>query len=317
MEFRHEAFGYNSATKQNFELVDGKSPTVTVKRGETNRISVAVTVTHTDIAGSNPAEVLTRPPLKLQTGWPFQTKYEIRWDVEVSDSGEIVVLGDPQERKQVKDTNKRVVTELKLDFEKSNAKYLAIQAQTKFSASGLKLDLPFVEGEGELIQIGGGSFESPRLKFLCKLVAEKQKESKPWPKISRELASTEVLFEKVDKDTVPNQSIRDLKAWTNGIKAWKDDNKADLLYQVIKDGAVPIQLEGNTSKSGSKDYNLKLAKRRIEAVERVLKTQLGSNKLAIVGVPKGKNPTEEDNDYKVDVFFIKELAEAAIANRQA
>jgi len=88
----------------------------------------------------------------------------------------------------------------------------------------------------------------------------------------------------------------------------KDIEKIEELRYVIVLGAVPIWLEGYTSKSGSKDYNAKLAKRRIEAVERKLEQSFGSN-LKFVEKPKAQSKFEEEHDYRVDVSFDKSLAE--------
>ena len=78
---------------------------------------------------------------------------------------------------------------------------------------------------------------------------------------------------------------------------------------------MPLTLEGNTSKSGSKTYNAKLANQRIEAVERKLKSSFGSSKVKFDSNPKAQSKFEEEHDYRVDVSFIKEVAEVAMINR--
>ncbi len=136
-------------------------------------------------------------------------------------------------------------------------------------------------------------------------------EPKPMPKITRDLTSTEVYFG-VDTKTGKGQdklqpsSLRDLLGWAKKIKEIEE------LYQVLSNGKVDIYLEGNTSKSGSKEFNAKLAQSRIDAVERALKSQLSSNRLAIVSVPKAQSKFEEEHDYRVDINFDKGAAESAI-----
>jgi outer membrane protein OmpA-like peptidoglycan-associated protein len=309
MQFKFEAYCFNTATKKGFPIAAGTTPTVTIKRGESNQIAIGVSVVHTDIGGPDPPKSLTNPPLSVERGWPFQTRYDFVWDVEV-EGDEISILGDPKRRKEVKKERKGVTTEFKPE---GSAKYLAIHAQSTFQSKGLKLDLPFVEGEGDLtddLGLGDKSIQSEEVKFLCKLEAEKA-EKKTWPKIPSSILSAKAYFEVKDKSTLPTSSVRDIEGWVKDIKNIQE------LYDVIKDSDVTIHLDGYTSKSGSKDYNKKLAKERIDAVVRLLKkdSNLGSG-IDTVADPKAQSKTEEEHDYRVEVYFDKSRAETAMKARE-
>jgi hypothetical protein len=128
---------------------------------------------------------------------------------------------------------------------------------------------------------------------------------KPVPKIPREIARTSAYFEKRGEDKLPTSSLHRLDDWAEKI------GKIEELHEVIEYGWLDIHLEGNTSKSGAKDFNAKLATQRIESVERALNKHFGS-KVLYKRKPKDQSKYEEKNDYRVDVFFKKEDAEKAI-----
>lgn len=305
MQFSYEAVGANNTTRAVFPIAAGKAPVVTVIRGRINQISIAVTVTHTDVFGPDPpAELVNHPVLKLEKGWPFRTTYDFDWDLEV-DGDEISILGDSKETPRVKRSKEGVTTLLKA---KGGPKFLEIHAVSKFSQSGLKLDLPFVEGEGDIINVGGRSVTGTPVKFLCKLEAERA-ENKSFPKIPDGLVSAKAYFDAKNEGTLPTQSVKDVEAWVRGIKDFADG----ALYRAIRDGQVTLHLDGHTSRSGSKDYNKKLAESRIRAVATILKksTNFGSG-IDIVPAPKKQSGYEEKHDYRVELYFDKVKAEIAM-----
>jgi outer membrane protein OmpA-like peptidoglycan-associated protein len=140
---------------------------------------------------------------------------------------------------------------------------------------------------------------------------------KVWPKIPRDILKTSAYFgtdSKKGRDSadLPPSSMRDLQDWVRGIE------KHEEVFTVLAQGLVEIWLEGNTSKSGSKEYNERLAKQRIAAVERVLTRAFGSStKLRFVRNPKAQSKFEEQADYRVDVFFHKEQTELVLLGRQS
>lgn len=152
--------------------------------------------------------------------------------------------------------------------------------------------------------------------FVCALSVDPKSLKKTWPKIPRDLTKTSAYFgtdSKKGRDSadLPPSSLRDLEKWA------RDIEKHEEVYAVIAEGLVPVWLEGNTSRSGSKEYNARLAKLRIDAVERVLTRAFGSTKMRFVPKPKAQSKFEEQADYRVDVFFNKEEAELIILGRQS
>lgn len=149
--------------------------------------------------------------------------------------------------------------------------------------------------------------------FVCDLAVQKRPEIAA-PKVPRDLTKVSAYFGEpgkkgLDSATLPTSSLKDLDRWVREIE------KQEELYQVIAEGMVPLTLEGNTSKSGSKAYNAKLANQRIEAVERKLKSSFGSSKVKCDSKPKAQSRFEEEHDYRVDISFVKEVAEIAMINR--
>ena len=149
--------------------------------------------------------------------------------------------------------------------------------------------------------------------FVCDLAVQKRPEIAA-PKVPRDLTKVSAYFGEpgrkgLNSANLPTSSLKDLDKWVREIEKLED------LYQVIGEGMVPLTLEGNTSKSGSKTYNAKLAKQRIEAVERKLQSSFGSSKVTFDSKPKAQSKFEEEHDYRVDVSFVKEVAEIAMINR--
>jgi hypothetical protein len=311
LQFTFEAHGMNITTKKAFSMRSGDVTTVMLKRGEINKISISVTVMHSDFLGPDPSPDLVRALSSIrsvQKGWPFHTRYDFDWDIDVSDD-EILILGDPRETTAVLKAMEGVKTEFKT---KGESKYLAIFGKSTFSARGLKLDLPFVEGEGEIVSIGGDRVESAPVKFVCKLDAPKA-EKKTWPKIPDSMLVAKAYFDAKNEDKLPTQSIRDVESWVKEIKSFADG----ALFAAIRDKDVTIHLEGYTSKSGSKEYNKKLAESRIDSVARILmkSTNFGSG-ADLVRVPKNQSRFEEKHDYRVEMYFDKVRAEIAMKARE-
>jgi hypothetical protein len=159
------------------------------------------------------------------------------------------------------------------------------------------------------------SFESPKVKFICKLEAEKQKETKPWPKVPRNLKVSAYFGEPgkkgIDSADLPITGLGYIDGWVTKITSKENEE----LFSVIADGTVPIYLEGNVSKSGSKTHNDKLVKKRIETVKRKLTRSLGS-KVKFVTFPKGQSKFEGEDEYRVDIYFDIPMAETAIYDRR-
>jgi outer membrane protein OmpA-like peptidoglycan-associated protein len=217
-------------------------------------------------------------------------------------------MGDPRETKEAKKVRDGVKTEFKVA---ESSKFLAIQATSTLSVSGLKLDLPFVEGEGDIFNVGGTS-QDAKAKFTCRLLLPNA-ENKTWPKVRDDLTSASAYFDAKDEDTLPTASIKDIESWVKEIKGYAGGE----LYAAIRDKDVTLLLEGNTSKSGSKDYNAKLANRRIDAVARILKkgTNFGGG-VDLASIPKAQSKYEEKHDYRVDVSFDKVKAMIALKARE-
>jgi hypothetical protein len=174
---------------------------------------------------------------------------------------------------------------------------VAVAASVRLGQSKLRDKTPFVQmvvdvaagytSDGFSIGLRGGplsggiSISGSKVggkdQMEIKLILDMEQPPAPLPeppKIPRDLLMTRAYFEKKDADKLPSGSLRDLDKWVNAIA------KIEELDSVISGGRLDIFLEGNTSKSGSKDYNAKLAKRRIEAVERALNQRFGSSSVA-------------------------------------
>jgi outer membrane protein OmpA-like peptidoglycan-associated protein len=290
-EYKYEATAELLLDKKSVEHVDiskGKGVLKKLQDGKMHFVKLVIDARFSGPLGPNDDTILK--------GFPLGKKFEVTWTVDV-DGGKVKIFNSPKKVESKEQLTPGDECELK---ESDNGDSVVATV----SCLGYNL---------------GAADDKDSKVFVCNLEADKKSaptpEANQLPKVSRDLIKTSAYFGesgKKGKDSadLPTGSLKDLEKWV------KDIEKVEELYDVIADGSVPICLEGNTSKSGSKDYNAKLAKQRIDAVERKLSQFFHSSKVKFVAKPKAQSKFEEEHDYRVDVSFDKTLAEnMMIANR--
>jgi outer membrane protein OmpA-like peptidoglycan-associated protein len=238
--------------------------------------------------------------------------YSARWLASFTDDGVNLELDGKQPKlfttKKLQGKEWDVSVDFKLDQSKEKDKkpFVRVDVECKiayefagFTVSGYGVSGPPIMARKDKAESEG------RLQLNLEFI-NRPAGSRPTPKIPRDLTKTKAYFEKINEDKLPSASLRTLDTWTNKIEKFEE------LHHVIEMGSLVIYLEGNTSRSGSKLYNADLAKRRIESVVRKLNSNFGSPRVSYSKKPKAQSEYEEQNDYRVDVFFKKEEAEKAI-----
>jgi outer membrane protein OmpA-like peptidoglycan-associated protein len=272
--------------KKSIEHVDiskGKGVLKKLQDGQMHYVKLVIDARFSGPGGPN-ADTLIK-------GFPLGKKFEVTWTVDV-DGGKVKVFNSPK-----KVESKEQLTpgdECQLETDQGDSVVATV------SCLGYNL---------------GAADDKDSKVFVCNLQVQEEKKPAPTPqipKIPRNITKTSAYFGEpgkkgIDSADLPTSSLKDLERWV------KDIERIEELFNAIVYNGVPICLEGNTSKSGAKDYNAKLAKRRIEAVQRKLEQFFGSSAVEFVAKPKAQSKFEEEHDYRVDVFFDKTLAEKAMA----
>jgi hypothetical protein len=287
-EFKYEATAELLLDKKSVERVDiskGKGALKKLQNGQMYHVKLVIDARFSGPTGPNDRSIGMLP------GFPFGKKFEVTWTVDV-DGGKVKIFNPPK----IDESNDQLSPKDQCELKESDQ---GDSVAATISCLGYNF---------------GTKDDKDSKVFVCNLQVQEEKKPAPpaeIPKIPRDITKTSAYFGEpgkkgLDSANLPTSSLKDLDKWV------KDIERIEELYKVLARGAVKIFLEGNTSKSGSKEYNAKLAKRRIEAVERKLEQSFRSSDLWFDEKPKAQSKFEEEHDYRVDVFFDKAEAEKEI-----
>ena len=119
------------------------------------------------------------------------------------------------------------------------------------------------------------------------------------PKIFRGWKS---VFFAVDKDIIIDKELQLFKEWM------RDLEKDKIRYSRLREGIIPINVDGYASPTGKGQHNQDLSRKRKEKVKKLLQDELGSA-AKIVDTAKGeanpgeRNEQEEASQRRADVWF--------------
>ncbi len=110
------------------------------------------------------------------------------------------------------------------------------------------------------------------------------------------------VFFAIDKDVIADKELQLFKEWM------RDLEKEKIRYQRLREGIIPINVDGYASPTGKGQHNQDLSRKRKEKVKKLLQDELGSS-AKIIDSAKGeanpgeKNEQEEASQRRADVWF--------------
>ena len=133
----------------------------------------------------------------------------------------------------------------------------------------------------------GGSFSSVKTTKLAP------------PKIDKRWHS---VFFAVDKDIITDKEMQLFKDWLRSLQ------KEDVRYRRLREGLIPINIDGYASPTGKGQHNQDLSRKRKEKVKKLVQDELGSAAKIVDSArgeanPGEKNEQEDATQRRVDVWF--------------
>ena len=119
------------------------------------------------------------------------------------------------------------------------------------------------------------------------------------PKIEKKWKA---IYFAVDKDVITDAELQLFKVWMRELE------KEPVRYQRLREGLIPVNVDGYASPTGKGEHNRNLSRKRKEKVKKLLQDELGSA-VKIIDSAKGeanpgeKNEQEDFSQRRVDVWF--------------